>query len=108
MSDLVMIIKSRLEGGLYTSKESLPESLKEELYDWDLHKGGADEFIDKNSVPYFELVGKLMASIEEMNVKNKRVDDKQKSEMQALQWQIDYKEKEITFLKKEVEKWKGW
>ena len=90
-------VKSTIESGIFWTRSQLPEDLQEEAYDKDASING-----DSNLVPYFEVVDKLMMSIDSLTQKMNKKEEQSKSEIKNLKRQIGYKDKNIETLEKQL------
>ena len=54
-----------------------------------------------------EVVQNLVVLLNDITVKNKHIDEKQKQTVTDLKRKLEFTEKENVFLKEEVEKWKN-
>ena len=70
------MIHYRLSSGLYCNREDLPESLRKDVYDHDVTDKEVRLDFSNQTVPYYELISRLLLQIDDMEIRNTRIDEK--------------------------------
>lgn len=95
--EILIRVKEAIEAGIFAKRNQLPEDLQDETYEKDVSIDG-----DHSTVPFFEIVDKLLLNIEQIKNQMTTREDHYKTEVKNLRRQVDYKNKNIETLEKQL------